>query len=372
MRTLPTRTREEELARVCDFEGCTVSLAFEVRNKRWCNTHADAGRVLNTQERRRKAKNIVRPENYNPDLPKSLQLTETLTVLYEDYKEPLKTVVQAKGEGYGYMGTVAMSEDREYIQCHICGDLFRSLSGHIRLEHKVSMREYKEDYGLSATNVLIGESLRYDLQQQNVNSKRNKGQPEGLKKHVAKLKAGEVKIHRGDHSLEWRNKRGLCPDQVLEKILDLKEKLGHVPSIDEFKMEYKGRFLHSIQYLHGSWSEAVRKLGEKTREDLRRHSEEDLIEELQNFQKKYDRIPMTSDFNRGLLTNKGTFIRKFGTLNNARVAAGMNAVVPMGGRYGNYKEISPEEYDKYLQGHGISANALRKRNERKAKKEQLR
>ncbi len=368
MRTLPTRTNEEELARICDYKGCEVSLSFEVRNKRWCNEHTDIGRGISSKERRRKDKELVKPKNYNPDLPKSVQLTETMTVLYEDYKEPLRTVSQVKGEGYGYMGTVAMSEDREYIQCHICGNLFRSLSAHVRLEHKISIVEYKKDYGLSASNVLIGESLRYDLQQRNFSNKRNKGQPDGLKEYIAKLKSGEVKAKRGDYSLEWRNKRGLCPDQVLEKILDLKEKLGRVPNSDEFRVEYKGRYMHSIQYLHGSWSEAIHKLGEKTREDLRRHSQEDLIGELLDFQKKYNRIPMTSDFNRGLLTNKGTFIRKFGTLNNARVAAGMNAVVGMGGRYGKYKEISPDEYAKYLKGHGISKDALRKRKERAAKK----
>jgi len=208
--------------------------------------------------------------------------------------------------------------------------------------------------------------MRYDNQQLHLSNGRNNGQPEHLKAYVNRLKSGEQKMaKKGDYSLEWRNKKGLCPDQVLEKILDLKEKIGHVPSYEEFYTEYNGRFLHSIKYLHGSWSEAVRKLGEKTREDLRRHSGEDLIEELQNFKLRYDRIPMTSDFNRGLLTNKGTFIRKFGTLNNARIAAGMNAVVPLGGKFGNYKELEPDEYAKYLEGHGISANAKRLRSRRR-------
>lgn len=365
MKVLTERTQEEELARICDFPDCEVSLSYSVRNKRWCDEHSDEGRRQNNKRLREQRKLSIRPEGYKSNLSPSIQLTDSMMILYEDYKEPLKTVSDAKGEGYGYMGTLAMSDDREYIQCHICGDLYRALNAHIRLEHTISVPEYKKEFGLSSGTKLIGDSLRYDLQQKRI----YRGQPEHLKVYVQKLKSGEIKSYkRSDYSLEWRNKKGLCPDQVLEKILDLKEKIGYIPSYEEFYVEYKGRYVHSIKYLHGSWSKAVHKLGDRTREDLRRHSEEDLIEELKNFQNNHNRIPMTSDFNRGLLTNKGTFIRKFGTLNNARVAAGMNAVVPMGGRFGNYKEITPEEYVKYSSGHFQSqtkdAIKARKRRER--------
>lgn len=363
------RTHEEEMARVCDFEGCNVSLAYGQVNQRWCAEHSDAGRRLNNKRRREQAKVLIKPENYREDLPPSIALTESLAILYEDYKEPLRRVNDVKGEGYGYMGTIAMSEDREHLQCHICGDLFTSLRNHIRYEHQIGILEYKKEFGLSVSTALIGESTRYLLQQRNLNSGRNKGQPKHLQEYAARQRAGEKrKIERGDYSLEWRNKKGLCPDQVLEKIVDLKDKLGHVPSYEEFYEHYEGRYIHSIKYLHGSWTEAVRKTIGKTREDLRRHSEEDLIAELQNFQKRYGRIPMTSDFNRGLLTNKGTFIRKFGTLNKARIAAGMNAIVPVGGRYGNYKEITPEEYAKYEAGQLRSKDAIRAKKYREAKK----
>lgn len=368
MKTLPQRTTEEESARTCAYIKCEMSLAYEPHNKKWCEAHAYIGRTELSKANRQARKLLKQPTGYRTDLSASMELTDSMTILYEDYKEPLKTVAEATGEGFGYMGTVAMSADREYVQCHICGNLYRALSGHIGGEHKTTMAEYKKAFGLSVSTVLIGDSLRYERQQAILEKNTKKVQPAHLKAYVARLKSGEQTISRGDHSLEWRNKRGLCPDQVLEKIIDLQEKLGYMPSYEDFRIEYKGRFMHSIQYLHGSWSEAVRKVGGKTREDLRRHSQEDLIEELQAFQQRYDRIPMTSDFNRGLLTNKGTFIRKFGTLNNARISAGMNAIVPLGGKFGNYKEITAEEYEAYQAGHGRSANAIRMKQRREARK----
>ena len=362
------RTHEEQMARVCEFEGCEVSLAYATNNKKWCDDHSETARRQNINRVRRQRKNATKPEYYQPDLPDSIEIDDTTVILYEDYKEPLRRVPK----GYGYLGTVAMTENREYIQCHECGDLFKRLNGHTNKVHGLTMPEYRKKYGLSKSTALVGDSERYKLQQYILKETklRKPGElPKHLKEYAKSIKeSGRSFPSRKDYSLEWRNKRGLCPDQVLEKILDLKVKLGRIPSYDEFSDEYDGRYLSSIKYLHGSWTEAVKKIGEKTREDLRRHSEEDLIAELQDFQKRYNRIPMTSDFNRGMLTNKGTFIRKFGTLNNARIAAGMNAIVPTGGgRYGKYKEISAEEYFKYLEGHGISDNAKRLRERRRNK-----
>lgn len=158
-----------------------------------------------------------------------------------------------------------------------------------------------------------------------------------------------LKHHHGQRrngmSLEERNKRGLCPDQVLEKIKEASELLGRTVGYEEFKEMHKGRYISSIKYLHGSWSAAVRKAGFMTRDELRHPNREKLIQDLIDFYDMHGRIPMTSDFNRGLLRDKTVYIRVFGTLNNARIEAGMDAVLPM--PFGRIKLVPAEDYVNY-------------------------
>lgn len=294
-------------------------------------------------------------------------------ILYKDYKEPLRTVASVKGEGFGYMGTLAMSEDRELVQCHVCGELLSSINNsHVKKHEFKTIAEYKKEFGLSKTTVLMGDSLREKHRQAVVKNSptAGKGLPKHLEGHNEARHNGTYKLpKRSDYSLEWRNKKGLCPDQVLEKILDLKDKLGRMPSVDEFKEEYEHRYFSSIRYLYGSWTNAVEKLGEQTREQLKKVDKDKLVDELKLFYEIEKRIPTTSDFNRGMLRDKNVFIRAFGTLNNARIEAGMNAVVPLGNGKFNYIELTAQEYLAYLDGHidtkSQSADAKKARARRK-------
>lgn len=47
--------------------------------------------------------------------------------------------------------------------------------------------------------------------------------------------------------------------------------------------------------------------------------------------------------------NRGTYIARFGTLNNARIEAGLNAVIPM--PFGQIVELTPDQYREYKAGH---------------------
>lgn len=288
-----------------------------------------------------------------------------MTILYEDYKEPLKTVKEVLGSGYGYIGTLAMSSDREYIQCHICGKLFKTLGRHLDA-HKITAKEYKIEFGLSSSTALMGDSTRNKHKE---NIAKQDGLPKHLEGYNEKRASGILKSGGGKISLQERNKRGICPDQVLERILDLKEKLGRTPSFDEFQDEYKGRFRSAIQYQHGSWTNAIHKLGDKTRGELRKPDENDLLSEIKDFYDRFGKIPTSSDFNRriGLLRDKNVYIRAFGSLNDARILAGLNALVPIS-RY-MYKEITPQEYFDYKDGHidlrSNSKSAIRARERRR-------
>lgn len=146
-------------------------------------------------------------------------------------------------------------------------------------------------------------------------------------------------------SLESRNKRGLCPDQVLAKIKDLADRLGHCPTVAEFKQAYGSRFLTPINFHFGGYNKACRKASLIPRQDILNYTDEQLLEKLVAFKEKFDRIPMTSDFDRGLLPAARTYKNHFGTLNWARVEAGLGAILPI--HHGQYKIMTPDEYIKY-------------------------
>ncbi len=273
-------------------------------------------------------------------------------LIYENYKEPLKAI--PKSEGYGFYGTVATSIDGNLVQCHICGNMFPSVSHHLR-KHQIKAREYKEQFQLAITTALVGEATREKLQNKvYAESKKYIGLPEHLQEYNRKVQSGEIQHRTSGNgwSLERRNKEGLCPDQVLLKITELADKLGHTPSYDEFKLHYKTRYIHSIEYQHGSYLNAVKALKLTSAKELKEPSSEKLLEDLRKFQKVHGRVPTKSDFNRGLLYSRTLYWSRFGSLNNARIEAGLNAVVSMG--FGRIKELTPDEYRAYREGKSSS------------------
>ena len=62
------------------------------------------------------------------------------------------------GPIHGRVGVLA--DDGERAQCHMCGDYFGNLGGHVSQVHGVEPDEYKELFGLNVTTGLIGPALK--------------------------------------------------------------------------------------------------------------------------------------------------------------------------------------------------------------------
>lgn len=67
-----------------------------------------------------------------------------------------------KQEGaFGEVGSLAYDAIADKVQCHICGQWFHFLSGHLR-KHGVTIFDYKEQFGLNRNHALCGkENSRY-------------------------------------------------------------------------------------------------------------------------------------------------------------------------------------------------------------------
>lgn len=241
------------------------------------------------------------------------------------YKEPLKEVT----DGFGYFGAIQVTIDGEKIQCHICGELFGNLGLHIYHKHEMTVGEYREKFELSRSTALISESCRDKLKQEAI---RHFAQFSPSKRAEWLEKARKARSERQPKErLEAKNKKGTCPDQLLEKVKECADALGRTPTKIEF-IEHCGtsRFVHLIYKTFGSYKKAITMLGlaEHTARQTpqKKNSDEELLDYLQIFWQENQKIPTETDCKRGLLPDSGVYKRRFGSLPKARQLAGIHEI----------------------------------------------
>lgn len=257
-----------------------------------------------------------------------------------NYKEPLTAVK----DGFGFYGVLTATNDGKYVQCHICGKLFANLSAHVFGFHKLKDKEYKGTYGLAYTTALLSEEQREASKARTVAFLKTLSEEEKVayiqrarersleKKNLEKRRAaGQPKLQ-----LESMNKRGTCPDQLLQKIMEVKETVGHTPSKKEF-IAYTNtqRYVHLIYKVYGSWNNAIKILGldihdphaKRGTKEYKVYSDEELLEYLRVFTMEHGDIPTQTDFYRGLLPSLDTYVEHFGSIDAARKEAGVYEIL---------------------------------------------
>jgi hypothetical protein len=255
------------------------------------------------------------------------------TVIFYGYKEPLVKFEN----GFGYRGVLSYSKDADKVQCHFCGLLFRSINnGHLDKCHKLTALTYKEKTGLSPTTALVGEGTRKKLIDRGWNPKHMEELKKAQQNRRDRKAKGLPDLQSGKKmSLEIKNKRGTCPDQLLDKIDKTIKSFGRVPTEEEFLTFHQGKFLGSIRNTYGTWTNALAKLGH--RPNNLGFTREELLEAMRNFYKVHKRTPRWSDMERGLLPSGNVYYKNFVSLNMAREEAGVPVLIPLGNR--KYDEV---------------------------------
>lgn len=147
-----------------------------------------------------------------------------------------------------------------------------------------------------------------------------------------KWRKSKDKFYSYDIALETKNKRGTCPDQLLEKIRECARNIKRIPSKNNF-IDYCGtqKFLHIIYATFGSWLKGREMALKNYKNKLpsikggrrKTYSKEELIEYLQIFYQENNKIPTETDCGRGLIPNSNTYRYHFGGLPQARKEAGI-------------------------------------------------
>lgn len=250
-------------------------------------------------------------------------------LILSNYKAPLKAIPE--DQGFGYFGALRTSEKGTYVQCHMCGNLFQNLGNHIGQKHGISPREYKAKFQLALSTSLTSEVEREKRKNMGLNNWK-KAPLSFRKKFMSLGRAGKkgFQLNRGKVTLETRNKRGNCPEQLIEMIRAITNRIGHRPTILEFKEETKllgsGGMIDTVYTTFGSWARAVELAGYDrpiSRGKPRKFNRYELIEFLKEFHKRENKIPTNSDCGRGFLPDENQYYRYFGGIKNAREIAGI-------------------------------------------------
>lgn len=332
------------MSKVCAYKGCGKELPENSHvNRKYCNITC-----RNREVRRLHPENDKKIEElrFKRSVKQGLVLEPTTPLVYENYKEPLRNVEN----GFGYLGVVAMNEERTHIQCHECGFFFKSLNAHSQT-HGLSIPEYKEKYQLMKKTALIGDSERERRIKvyKNLSDAHHAGVKAMMEQHNADVKSGKVKKNYSTPkwSLEKRNIEGLCPDQLLEKITDLADIIGHTPTAKEMRKKYT-RYTTAIINMFGTWNKAVAMAKLLPNQmNPQKYTTVELLQWLRDFYEQNNRVPTNSDFARGYLPGQTVYIKRFGNLNYARMEAGIPILIPLGGRRFveslDYQQYKPKE-----------------------------
>jgi len=212
----------------------------------------------------------------------------------------------------------------------VCGKLFQDLGPHIRTKHKIDVKEYRTQFMLAKKSSLISETRR--LQLKNNTIKWLEGMTEDERNEIRTRSLEKARQYWSEHpwreqpkiALETKNKRGTCPQQLLEKIREIEERIGHTPSLKRFVYETGGqRYKHSIFTMFGSWNAALKLLGctditpARTRYS-EHYTKEELIGYMRAYFKIHKKVPTNTDFKRRLLPSRSVYYKNFGSINEAR------------------------------------------------------
>ncbi len=246
-----------------------------------------------------------------------------------NYKEPLLEVEE--GKGFGYYGALRITPSGDGVQCHLCGLAFPHLSFHLRWAHEITAKEYRKRFKLSYHARLISEKFREAAKQRRLAWQASLT-PEARAKMFKELAAAGKKAlqdngyKKSTEALEVKNKKGTCPDQLLVKIKEAADALGHQPSFAEFnKFVGTYRYINAIRRTFGTWGNALAKLGYKSQRQKKfsSYEPEELLIYLKEFAARHHTTPTNSDCARGLIPSASVYKKHFGGIVKARAAAGL-------------------------------------------------
>lgn len=142
-------------------------------------------------------------------------------------KKPLQ-----KADGYGFQGVLLQTDNRQFVQCHVCGKWAKRLTDHIRA-HNMTKADYTKKFGLYTKNALVADATSYKLAVAGFKAIRVMT-PETRSKSRALLKAQQKHGTRKQiGKTEHDNKFGLCEKQLGYRLIEYLKIYQDLPSTQQ-------------------------------------------------------------------------------------------------------------------------------------------
>lgn len=149
---------------------------------------------------------------------KALAIYDERTITYDSptgkaYVGLAKRPLMKVDEGYGFKGVLLQTDNRELVQCHICGKWAKVISSNHLKKHKTNRLEYNAKFGLQDSTKLVcdASSYRYEA------SARKNPLPNQMKKLAMTDQKSAMQARKRVKQVgkpEHDNKYGLCPLQL--------------------------------------------------------------------------------------------------------------------------------------------------------------
>lgn len=145
-------------------------------------------------------------------------------------KRPLQP---AKADGYGFQGVLLQTDNREFIQCHVCGKWMKKISGQHLESHGLDKRKYQNKFGLYKGNSLVCDATSYRCEIAGM--KRVEKHPEANIKTLAKGRIGaakknKIRSHKIADRIEHQNRYAICERQLGFRLIEYIRQFHQLPS----------------------------------------------------------------------------------------------------------------------------------------------
>lgn len=169
--------------------------------------------------------------------------------------------------GIGFKGVKIQSENREVTQCYKCGKWYKNLNSHILRAHKMDIDEYKQEFGFNAHENLLPDAITMklsDLMTKRITS----GDIVPSRNHqISRYRNKNIDHSRHYEKSEYQNKKGTCPLQLKEALVNYIHRFKRLPSGKGAKVNRFEKY-QTLERRFGSFNNALKAYGLPTRHKM--------------------------------------------------------------------------------------------------------
>lgn len=145
-----------------------------------------------------------------------------------------KRPLQKFKKGFGYLGVLLQTDNRQFIQCHFCGQWMKKITKTHLVEHNLTAKEYKQEVGLLPGTALVSDATSYAYEESARKSilAKLKKDPDFFKKFAEMGREGNAKQFHPKFGgiTEHDNQYALCEKQLGYRLIEYVKRYKILPS----------------------------------------------------------------------------------------------------------------------------------------------